>query len=249
MTKQVRGGNSAIMVEGVVRASDASGCLRRILLRSEGVEEEIDKRALRTFALGWLNEKLFECEASGLDIAESQRVIQEAITEEVSFGGHPDIVLKDGTPYELKSIQSANVLSKIIRQGEWKLNNLAQLVSYMISLKALRGILRYDSFIYADGLKSADFREFVVEIQDDGAVFVDGAESGITVAHVLAHRNAAAAVLEQRKVESERPMAWRYKDVNPCKYCPFLPVCDDYDRRYITTTDEFISQAKEIVKL
>lgn len=264
MTKfGVRGGNSGFVKNGVVWGSDPGSCPRRILLRHHGIEEQPDEKSKKVFAIGHLNEELFEQELKQKKLAyDKELALCEPIFDDVDFHGHSDYVVTHPDigkcVYELKSVTSKNTYKKIFEQSDPKLSNLAQCVNYMLSVETTRGRLRYSSFIEAIEYKDIDLyniqdildtcreiipehKVFEIEIHPSGSITVDGEINDFSVTDILDHRRLSAEMLRKNTVFSDRPQPSELFN-NVCGFCPFREVCEGWDGS--RTTEQFLEQCK-----
>jgi hypothetical protein len=249
--KKVYASQSAFMKGTLVFTRYASGCLRSILLSSKGVREQIQQKHQDR---GKINEDLFEETLKGRKYEREKPIFDRIIPfDDTFFSARADYFFPDdgptGTVVELKSSESSSVLNDVIRKGKYKLENVAQLIAYMLSLKTDLGKLNY-TFLKPDKkdpkvyLKTAE-RLFNVQIGPSGAVLIDGDDSGFTAQDQLDHRYAAAKCMNDDLVWSRpyQPSAWE----SPCRFCPFSKICDKWDAGEIDKTEDFISQARNAI--
>lgn len=235
-----------------------TGCLRKILIQSRGTESKIDPKYV---TVGALNEQLHEERLRSQRLTYHREfefktpVAQQNSdnTSPVTLSGHVDFVHTnaDGVPVsidELKSISSVNSYRKIIKNGQYLTENLAQIIAYMVNVRVVKGRLIYTYYgdIVDKGWTAIDSRTFLVEIDDFGRIHVDGKHTRWTVGDQLAHRTAAARVIATGEV-AERPNLWDAPFVSPCGYCPFRDACDRYDRNEIEGSDAFVSYAQSLL--
>lgn len=254
---KVRGSSSAFVVNDQVHTKYPVGCLRNILLQSHLPREEIDPIHIER---GALNEDLFarrivdEGIVGPTGIVDREKNITSAIAgvDGAVFVGRCDFFLHglSTTPSryveELKSTESASVLSHTIRRGEYKVENLAQLVAYMIDLQCTDGRLRYTHYKRNKKTKELSInaeRVFMVSIDDTGRIMVDSEDSGYTVNQQLQHRQKCASVLSSQTI-ADRPYNWTAGWSSPCKFCNFRSVCDRQDV-FPGTTEQFIEEARK----
>lgn len=259
----VRGGMSGFVRNGVTWGSDPASCLRRALLRHHKIEEVPNEKSQKVFAIGHLNEELFERGLKERGVTYQKELeLSEPVTEDSEFCGHSDYVVDEDfgkCVYELKSVTSKNTYKKVFDKGEPKLSNLAQCINYMLSVESTRGRLVYTS--YMDAIEYSDIdlynkkdildmcqdivpesRVFEVEIDAEGKILVDKKEIDFTLQDVIEHRRASANVLEKNLVFPDRPQpSEMYNSV--CAFCPFRSVCDEWDNT--ESTETFLNKCKE----
>ena len=240
----VRGSNSGFFKDGKFYSDSQNGCPRITLTRRHGIEEPHDNiRTQKTFAIGHLNEELFIKHYMGNAFVRRESEICEPITENVNFVGHTDVETET-LLFELKSV-SSNSTWKLVKAGGYKLSNLAQCASYMVSRQLQNGFLVYSLYAYVDGLDLPDiFLE--ITIDDDGEISVNNKKTGFSVENIILDRQTKAMVLENDSVFPERPVN-PGGDKSPCVYCPFKSTCDKWDKKEISTTEEFLNSARETV--
>ncbi len=245
--KKIHGSSSGWMWGSLVITQYASGCLRSILLGANGIRDTIDpKHAER--GLQYENEY-----AGQYPNLEREKVIFHPISPYVDtyYSSRCDFYkpaddLAERRVVELKSSESRSVYSDVIKHGNYKINNLAQLVSYMVSLETPNGTLSYGYFERDKKdpkvLIKRSERVFDVKIGDDGSVHVDHQPTQFKAQDQLDHRHAACDVLNENLVWA-RPYNWNAGWDSPCRMCPFKKTCDKYDRSSMTT-NEFIEDAR-----
>jgi hypothetical protein len=246
MTKKkltVRGSNSAFFKDGKFHTDSQVGCPRITLLRRHGVEEPVlNIRTQKTFAIGHLNEELFIKHYLPNEFVRREGEVKVPITENIDFEGHIDVEI-EGMLFELKSVSSNNTW-KLVKDGGYKLANLAQAVNYMLARQLQKGYLVYSLYAYVAGIDLPDvFLE--IDIDDDGSVLVNKKQTGYTLENIVLDRQAKASVLETDTVYPERPIN-PGGDKSPCHYCPFKVTCDKFDKKEITDTHSFLNHAREI---
>jgi hypothetical protein len=228
----------------------ASGCHRNIFLRLNGVRETINEIHGER---GKIAEDDFQ-QTSGISSIPFKREVPFKLT----FDEYPGVVVSGRMDYvlypedetlkrvvELKSTESTNVLREVIRNGKIKLENVAQLVTYLIAEKCVRGQLTYCYYKRSkkDGsLTKMDSRDFIVNITDTGRILVDGVWSGFEVRNVIEHYIGSVRCVNSG-ILSSRPYNGKSFD-GACKYCPYSRSCDMYDSGLISKED-FIYASKE----
>ena len=247
--KKLYGSNSAFMQGNLCVTQYNSGCLRSILLGANGVRDQIDPKHIER---GALFEEQYAAEHPDL---EREKVIAHTLVpgpDGVVYSSRCDFFVGDDDRakrrvVELKSSESKSVLTDVIKKGKVKMNNLAQLVSYMVSLETVNGTLIY-AYYERDKkdpkvlIKRAE-RSFDVKIGDDGSINVDHQPTEFNIRDQLDHRYAACRVLSENIVWS-RPYGWQEWS-SPCRMCPFQKTCNKFDMFADSmTAEEFIEDAK-----
>lgn len=264
MTKQLRGGNSVGYIRrGVLYSDSSSGCLRRILLRAHGVEEtNHNKRTLNVFALGVYSEELFEeIYLAGKFEYDREKQIVVPLSKNVEFSGRSDYVVKSpDCVYELKSCTSKNTYKKVFKDGQWKQDNLVQLVNYMLFWEIAVGKLCYTSYCDLLDYKTlGDFTEervkelareskketrvFDVVFDWEGFVCVDGKRTELNVTEVLSFQQSACNALENDIVCVDRPQQETESMFNACYSCPARTVCDRFEQ-FRFSSEQFVAECK-----
>ena len=246
--KHIRGSQSSFMEDGQALSAWGTGCFRRQLIGSYGIEGPFPEAIART---GAANEEVYASELyyAGIVFVREMEVNQE-VTADIGLSGRVDFFcpFEEFKVRELKSATSEKTFTEVIKRGHYKPNNLAQLVSYMVVLEEPKGILHYTYYDKAqeDYIPTA-VRAFQVTIDDDGRILVDGEDSEFTVANLLSHRYNSAMWLVDTSVPP-LPKGHAEKWKSPCKYCDFRQACNMYDCGMIATKEEFIQQAAKGVK-
>ncbi len=255
MRKRLYPSASAFMWGNSVITEYDSGCLRSILLSAHGARTEIPKVYMQ---VGAAHEEWYEGQLKADDRVsgfEREVPVQFPVPdyEDVTYSGRIDVVvdylhLEDAVLAETKGTISKNTRLKVIRKGIVKLNQLAQLVSYMIAKQVSRGKLVVGYYQATDSgeLVHCEGREFRVTIDEAGLILIDGIPSGFSVMDQLAHRQAAARVLSTGEI-ADRPANADQKYGGPCTYCTFKDVCDKYDKGDVSGP-EFIAGGLEAAR-
>lgn len=266
MKKQLRGGNSSIVKRGVLYGASSSNCLRMILLRDKGIQSEPDARSKKVFAVGHLNEELFEKDyLSSTENVSREMEVQVGLSDNVDFVGHCDFAVP-GLLYELKSCTSDNTYRKVFVEGKYKKENLIQLATYLLMTETPEGYLCYTSYTdkiqykSLDKINEADIpqlaedseRETVfihVTFSDDGKVLADGDDTGIKVENILDFQKIAISVLENDIVYPDRPEPFDSNDrFTACSSCALNSVCTAWEAKR-WSTDKFVKEAKRALNL
>lgn len=237
----------------LVKTEYDSACLRSILIRSHGVRTPIAKTYSK---VGEVHEGLHEQELrqdSRVEGYERELVIKSEVIDGVFYSGRCDFKVEYkgvGTViHECKSTVGRGTRDSAIRRGKVKINHLAQLSSYLTQLRTTRGKLVYGYYELneLDVYEQVERRDYKVQVNDVGALYVDGQPSGYNVADQLAHQLAAAKVLKEQIIW-DRPDNAFASWGSPCNFCPFRRTCDEYDAGKIETVEELVESAREDVK-
>jgi hypothetical protein len=250
MQKKIKPSNAAFMWDNLVVTEYSSGCLRNILLDSKGVRDDIPKIYMEVGKVHEdQHEKMIQGDENVIVYARELEVkIPVPGYEDVLYSGRIDFLcnyIQAGkVVHETKGTISKNTRSKVIRKGEVKINQLAQLISYMIHVRTVRGKLICGYYELDNNvLKLQEERTFRVVIDDSGLIFIDGQPTSYTVGQQLKHRNTAAEVVSKDIIWS-RPDKADQKYGSPCNNCVFKPTCDKYDAGMLPTVEEFIRSAQ-----
>ena len=244
---KIRGGNSAIFINGNFATEQETGCPRKIILRDAEVESTHSQGTLNVFALGHHFEEWF---ANTVPHAEREKLIE---TE--NFIGHMDFIDEDFI-YETKSVSSSKTSLHIKKAPKYQ--HLFQVATYMIMAERQKG-----KIVYGDYSKQISYQkllkldpelaqekfdsmvpvltEFLIEISDDGIFYVNGEPTFLEVKHILDFQEALIA-LEKDELPP-RPDMLPVGNSDPCGYCPLKYLCDEKQM----SRAEFIEQAKEIL--
>jgi hypothetical protein len=253
--KRLYPSSSAFMLGELVVTEYESGCLRAILLASEGARTPIPSIYEK---VGAAHEEWYETQ-----LKQDPRLITYTRevpikfpvpgVEGVLYSGRIDVLSaydKAGIVlHETKGTISKNTRLSVIRKGKVKLNHLAQLVSYMIAKETTKGKIVAGYYEQAeDGtLIHQEGREFKVEIDNDGSILVDGVPTGYSVFDQINHRTAAAKVLVGDSVPA-RPDKHDQKWGGPCGNCFNRENCDKFDRGEIDGREAFIAAGREAAR-
>jgi CRISPR/Cas system-associated exonuclease Cas4 (RecB family) len=260
MKKQVRGGNSGYIQNGIVYSDSPQACLRRILLRHHGIQEEITEKTQKVFNIGFLNEEEY---AKNFTEGTSDFKCVVPINDATEFAGSVDFVQPDGTPEEHKSITSLNTHKLVFDNNLYKFDNLVQLANYMTALESPKGELVYTSYTEAVNYKEIDsftydeikekilsitpkVKRYFVTIDDSGRFSVDKKPLDLYVENIIDFWKEAANVLEHNIVYPNRPET-KKKFGSSCDFCPLKGVCSDWEKNP-TTTDDFLRSAEYVFK-
>lgn len=257
--------SSAFWWAGKAVTEYSSGCLRQILLARNGVREPFNPMYAE---VGEINEDEFEKRIPEGVAYEREKVIKGPIEgyENVVYSGRIDFDI-GGLPIELKSGTSKNTRLNVIRKGKLKLNQLAQLISYMVRKKTDKGFLysdyyekdKKDKWVRQEGVK------FKIKLDSEGGIWykpertlfdkkgssnkafpTEPVKSDFTVHDQIKHTMAQAEMLSTQSI-ADRPIAPIENFNTPCDYCVFSDVCDMVDKKDITKTKDFLNEGRKII--
>ena len=253
MRKSIYPSQAAFMWGETVLTQYSSGCLRAILISAHGVRESFPA----VYAdVGAAHEAWYEGQqGSNPNILSYEREVPVKRdipgVPGVTYSGRIDVLEQYAfgpVIVETKGTISKDTRLSVIRKGIVKLNQLAQIVSYMIATEIPRGRLvvgYYEYDLEQVTFRHCEGREFKIEIDDHGMILVDRIASGYSVMDALAHRQAAAAVLADNAV-GNRPDKWDQAFGGPCRMCVFKDACTKYDAENLST-EAFVDAARYAV--
>jgi hypothetical protein len=252
----IRGGNSGVLLQGKIIGNSAQSCPIKAYLRSWGVEEKLDARALYTFSVGKAQEEVFaqlhpDFKMGVLPNTEAMAVDGIPIRAEV------DAVAPDGTFFELKSVSSTKKLNPYFVAGEYSFDNLVQLAFYMAVFLQPKGVLKYTAAVYHDTtIAKVPYkfvpgysREYVVNYNEQGRFYVDGKSTMITTDSIYRHIELIAWVFNSLPRVDEIPIPYsvdKPDEVVACRWCPFKEVCQ-HCRDNKCSLEELKEYAKGVV--
>jgi hypothetical protein len=244
----VRGSQASFCENGVVLTQCGTGCYRRQLIGSFGIEEPFPPEIA---AVGAMNEERYEKDLQNAGFDYQREVeVKRPIMEGVQFSGRMDFYLPSDPIKirELKSATSEKTYKEVIVKGKYKLENLAQVSAYMICMEEEVALLIYN-YYPKEGAKADQEaeRKFWVTIDITGGIFVDGESTGFTVADQLEHRYNSARWL----IADDIPPAPKGRDdkwKSPCKFCAFQQACNEYDMGLVRDKESFLITAEKTMK-
>lgn len=222
--------SSAFAINSAVYTDSPAGCLRNIVLQSEGISTPIQpERSL----VGAVHEHLY-MRRLGDQLARREFNIEDATDKYVTRRGRADFQTVDQVIHECKATFSESIKRTVIGSGKPKLTHIAQLVNYLITEKLSRGRLFYGYYeeVEIDGeiyLKLKAERGFDVEVNDAGNILIDGAIYEHDVRDLIRHTVNAIEALKNIPAVPDRPINAFEPYASPCGYCAFKNVCNDYD--------------------
>lgn len=235
--------SAAFMVGDLVFAQYSSSCLRNQLLASEGVKEPFNPIHTKRGAIA---EKRYEDALIAAD-ADYEREVPFKIEIEpgVVVSGRVDFKLSGSRIDEIKSSESLSVIQDVIKDGNPKEANVAQLITYLMAESLTYGSLVYSAFKWnkkAQVYEHIADRVFSVQLMARGEIYVDEKLFRFHARDVVAHMLATARVIRNRSIAS-RPFNHKGFD-GPCKRCAFATTCGLYDEGILESVDDFVHSAK-----
>jgi hypothetical protein len=169
---------------------------------------------------------------------------------DATISGRMDFVTQfPNAVHECKATFSSSTAREVIDLGQVKLNHLAQMSAYFVETKTTKGYLyvgRYQNS--SEGLVCVKYRRFEVEVQPDGALSVDGVLTPYTIGSYLRWVKLVTAIIQDKRIDSPRPVNPTQVWSNPCRYCPYSAACDSVDKGEISSYDGFVSKCGELAK-
>jgi len=257
-----RGGTAGVMLQdGTLISEYANQCLRQKLIKAAGILTPNTLRDEITFANGLAWEGVFTAlkSSSVWDSFEDQvEVVVQ--TEHGPWYGTADFVATyKGTKIVLdtKTIQSVGSYVAL-RAGEVKVDNIAQLLGYMIALDAKVGALACattfsmsKSFMgkalqeKCGGSITPDMHIITVKIIDAKVLIQSGEVIKYweyTIEDVLRYRDYQVRMLRDKLV-APRPIT--PGGSKPCFNCPMFNTCNVFDSGYDKHSDTFIQMVRD----
>lgn len=256
---------SAFMDGKMCNTQYSSGCHRMILAKACGLKSNIPEKFM---IMGELNELRFYRKL--VDSGKYSVILDEISIKtptgigSVVYSGRTDfLTLKSDSDtwevHENKSSMSSSTLGAA-KRGEVKLNQLAQLVSYMVMHSLPVGYLHIDGYSEKK-IKGTDEVEivpkirrdtklphsytFVVSLSENRDILVNGRLTGFTTIDYVNHLKTTAEMLNKPYI-ADRPMSAE-DERGCCSWCEMKYVCDKADQDNLTV-DEFINEALLINK-
>lgn len=218
-----------------------SGCPRYLTITKNQIHKDIDP-IYGKLGLAHEDRHAFDLQKKGL-LEQREVPIKLEIIPGVTYSGRCDFLTTDGGIDETKASLSKNFLYTVIRKGKYKISHLAQLVSYLIQFKRVKG--RIIAGYYDQALRLKEQRVFEVRIDDKGSILVDNEDSGYTVEDQWKHTLISAEALSSDKIK-DRPI--NHVDFfSPCKFCALKSSCDRYDKGDITDV-ELLTEGLQLLK-
>lgn len=210
----IPGGNSGVIINGVPYSNKGGSCIRKIMLRNEGINEPIDFRSKITFGVGEAIEDLYaeHLVSKGHTVEKSVRT-NNMIDDKIIYLDETDMVV-DGIPCEIKSVVSTNKLREVFAEGKWSWDNLVQAAHHMIMLKSLTGKLVYicatwHSFTSKGvkySFKSGDIKEFDLKFcKKTGQLLVDSKATPFGTKNLMLWKKIAGSYVASKDLDAPTP--------------------------------------------
>lgn len=150
---------------------------------------------------------------------------------------------------ECKATFSASTAREVIAQGQVKLNHLAQMSAYFVETRTTLGSLYVGRYQNSnEGLVCTQDRRFDIAVLPDGILFVDGKSTLYTIGSYLRWVKLVTSIVQDKRIDSPRPVNPTQVWSNPCRYCPYSAACDSVDKGEISSYDGFVSKCGELAK-
>jgi hypothetical protein len=151
--------------------------------------------------------------------------------------------------HECKATFSSSTAREAIELGQVKFNHLAQMSAYFVETKTTEAYLYVGRYQASDdGLVCVKHRKFKVAILNDGTITVDGVPTMYTINGYLNWVTTVTKNIQEKRIDTARPVNPTQGWSNPCRYCPYRSVCDSVDNGSIVEYDEFVSQCASLAK-
>lgn len=236
--------SSAFAFGTQVQTEWSSGCVRNIYLDFKGLKQPFP---IRNAEAGASYEAMVEDTLIRAGYNFQREVpVQQTLRDGIVLSGRIDFILEGGKILELKSCNSPSSKTKHLSKGLITTGNLAQVVTYMLSLRQSTGTLRYGE-VKVDKKTGVPYigREVPhhITLWETGRITINGNESVYTVQSLFRHRELVLdAILKD--ILPDRPYN-ESKFNGPCARCPWNATCTSLDEGRITTAAQFVQHAKE----
>jgi hypothetical protein len=231
----IRGSSTGVYRNGEFYTGSDVGCPRKTILRHLNIQQTVSEKTKEIFNIGFIFEEWF--------CSQFPDAIKEKEVNSSMLQGHCDLV-SDEFVYELKSCTSKNTYKTVFKDNKPKVQNIIQLVTYMIELEMNKGKLVYGSYVHvcdysklmkmqSDQIKTIFdgavpvLKEFNVEIEEDGTVLVNGEHfHNLNVTEILDFQINLHELVKKKQlppmVEALDQTTWD----SPCKWCPLQALCE-----------------------
>jgi len=245
--KKLYPSSAAFMWGNLVITKYDSGCLRRILLTANDIRTDINP----VFGvIGDIHEDNYMKNLK-MPIVVKELPFKRKINDDVVQSGRVDFRTKGKIwlVHECKSITSINGRRDVIKNSIVNINNLAQIVSYMIHFDTHKGVIPYGFYEEAEdgSFVMTDSRLFRVQIENYGEILVNGTDTGFNVKDQMLHTLKAGEVIS-KDIVWERPNDAHKKFNSPCNFCAFKFTCDRWDSNELQSVEEFFESAREEIQ-
>jgi hypothetical protein len=166
--------------------------------------------------------------------------------EGFTLSGRADAIV-DGRLIELKSCNSSSSKTKHLSKGQFTVGNLAQIVTYMISLKHNEATLTYGEIKTDRKTKEVAIGREVshnVVLTVGGTIVVGDQDTRYTVQSLYNHRRIVWDAL-QNNILADRPFNLdRFN--GPCARCPWNEICTTADTRGLSQSSQLLTLANNL---
>lgn len=161
------------------------------------------------------------------------------------ISGRADFVLKDKI-IEAKASFSSNFRT-LLKNGDYRLNHLAQLGLYMLHFKKTKGVLFCGMYQYGRDKKlfMTYSRKIRVELKDD-AFYVDDFPSGYTKQNLIDYLIQLTKALHSDVLAPPPVLDDPENFKSPCKYCALRLICSSVNT-YHPITSSMLSHARYLL--
>lgn len=173
---------------------------------------------------------------------------KELVNDKIILSGRRDFVA-DGWVYEKKSSINTRKAGDL-KKGKVNLNQLAQLVTYMLMGEHVNGALVVTVYQFNKDLTALEVkyeREFIVSIEDTGAILLDGSPLTHTVDDIRRFYKTLVKGLVDREVPP-MPQNWTSKYGSPCNFCPIKEKCLEYELKGLDRESFLLDSGEELAR-
>jgi len=264
--KQTIGASAAAFMDGKrVDTQYSSGCLRHILAAKAGLKSNIPEKYARMGEINELNfyRKLVDSGKYSL-ILDEIPIVQSLGIGEVNYSARTDFLTMEHDSdtfvvHENKSSMNSSALGAAKRE-EIKINQLAQLVGYLVIYDLPLGYLHIDGYSEKKNKETGELEikpkirrdtkephsyTFEITFSENRDILVNGRLSGYTTLDAVNHMVAAAEMLNTPYV-ADRPMNAN-DERGACSWCDLKDVCDKTDEEDLSV-EEFINEVLTLNK-
>jgi CRISPR/Cas system-associated exonuclease Cas4 (RecB family) len=216
-----------------------SGCLRSMLITANGYRKNIPESSMELGRV-W-EDTVFDRLLTEQPWPFHRELPFKYEVDGVVISGRCDFVVYDDKGplvLECKATASKYAPKDIIKDGKYKINHLAQVTNYLTYWETDRA----EIMVSYMGKES---RTFQVGLTKGGQITVDKKDSGFNIHDQMQHTKNAAKALKENIVW-DRPHTMKG---DACRYCNHAKTCLKWDLGELTTTEEFINDAKAANKV
>lgn len=229
----------AVLKNGQVHTTSSGSCLRQRWFKARGAKRpEIDPIYQEAGAF-WEREVAADLTRAGIMFVDQYEV--QGTIDGISIRGEVDLWLPYSRTFiECKALVSSNRRLKIIRKGEVDMSHLLQVVCYLLATRAPYGVLRYafvhhvsevDKTLIAplDTDKGKNRRDFVISIDNDANILVDGERYKYSVEDLWAYCQEHVDKVAGAQLPNRPYIDPFDKWSSPCNRCVLPKTCDNAD--------------------